>query len=422
MRKMKNSDIKWIGEIPEDWNIIRFQNLIKNSISGEVIDKSYWNEGEELLYTCQKTPMFSTFEKFPASKRTAENDLLLTRNATPYVFIPLVNSIYSNVVQKVTIDKRWDRRYVKYAIQLGADEQRVNGDTIPSYNMDVWKNIYICKIPLDSQIRIANFLDEKCSEIDALSADIQSQIKILEEYKKSIITEAVTKGLNPDVEMKDSGIEWIGMVPKHWKCVRLKHCLDKRTTSMRVGPFGTALSGSNIQDNGVWVYNQRCVLDKNFTTNDTFISEEKFRELKSFEVFEGDILITTRGSVGKVAVVPPTASKGVLHPCIIRFVPNKQLIDSKFIEYIFNNSDIVLNQILYKSNSTTIDVIYSYSLREVYLPIMPLSEQKEIIKYLDAKCTTLDAIIADKKAQLETLTEYKKSLIYEYVTGKKEVG
>ena len=137
MKQMKNSDIEWIGEIPFDWDLIKFKNLIEHSVSGEVIDKTYWNDGAELLYTCQKTPMQSTYNKFPNNKRTSKNDLLLTRNATPYVFIPVENSIYSNVVQKVTIKANWDKRYVRYAIQLGADEQRVNGDTIPSYNMEV---------------------------------------------------------------------------------------------------------------------------------------------------------------------------------------------------------------------------------------------------------------------------------------------
>jgi type I restriction enzyme S subunit len=244
----------------------------------------------------------------------------------------------------------------------------------------------------------------------------------LKAYKQSVITEAVTKGLNPNVPMKESGIEWIGQIPVHWEVCRLKDCLKNISNNLRVGPFGSTLSGNDICDFGeYWIYNQRCVLDNNFITNNSFITKDKYKELESFRVYPNDILITTRGSIGKIAIVPENAPIGIIHPCIIRFVINELMYNTQLLKYIFNESDFVLNQLRYQSNSTTIDVIYSYALRNITLPKIPISEQQSIADYLDTKCTEIDNLISIKQQKIKHLKEYKKSIIYEYVTGKKEV-
>ena len=174
---------------------------------------------------------------------------------------------------------------------------------------------------LSEQEKIASFLDRKCSEIDEMIALQEKVVEELKAYKQSVITEVVTKGLNPDVPMKDSGIEWIGEIPEHWELQKLKNCLARKNNNLRVGPFGSALSGNDIKEEGdYWIYNQRTVLDKNFSSNNSFITSEKYRELESFKVCANDVLITTRGSIGKIAVVPQNAPEGILHPCIIRFI------------------------------------------------------------------------------------------------------
>ena len=255
---------------------------------------------------------------------------------------------------------------------------------------------------------------------------IALQEQIIEElkaYKQSVITEAVTKGLNPNVPMRDSGIEWIGQIPEHWGVCRVKDCLQNTKNNLRVGPFGSALSGNDICDIGeYWIYNQRTVLDSNFSTNNSFVTKEKYYELESFKVFPNDILITTRGSIGKIAIVPSNAPVGILHPCIIRFVIDKSKYNSRLLKRIFNESDFVLKQLRYQSNSTTIEVIYSYTLRNITLPNIPIAEQQAIADYLDEKCANIDALIATKQQKIDSLKEYKKSIIYEYVTGKKEIA
>ena len=216
--------------------------------------------------------------------------------------------------------------------------------------------------------------------------------------------------------MKDSGIKCIGEIPEGWGVTKLKYVFKKNCTNLRVGPFGSALSGNDIKEEGNWIYNQRCVLDNNFSTNDSFIDDKKFNQLKAFAVNPGDILITTRGSIGKVAIVPDDAPKGILHPCIIKFVIDDNILNKKILKYLFNNTNVIQEQIKQKSNSTTIDVIYSYNLKEIVLPLPPLAEQQKIADFLDGKCSKIDALKKDIQSQLEILEQYKKSVITEAVT------
>lgn len=212
-------------------------------------------------------------------------------------------------------------------------------------------------------------------------------------------------------KMKNSGIEWIGEIPEDWEVTKLKYGIN----DIKVGPFGSALKGNDFTDEGFWVYNQRTVLDNNFEENDTFISEKKYQELSSFIVKPNDILITTRGSLGKMAIVPENAPKGILHPCIIKF-RNSRIIGKYFLKYIFNNSPIIESQINYLNNSTTIGALYSYTLKEFYIPLPSPETQKHIAKFLDAKCVKIDGLKSDIQKQIETLEQYKKSVITEAVT------
>lgn len=219
--------------------------------------------------------------------------------------------------------------------------------------------------------------------------------------------------------MKDSGIEWIGEVSNDVNFVPLKYLLsNKGLSAIKVGPFGSQLSGSDIlnEESDYWVYDQRTVLDKNFTKGNTFISEEKYKQMKSFQVEAGDILITTRGTIGRICRIPKNHAKGILHPCVIRF----RLDDDKYrydlLELIFNCSNIINRQLLYKNNATTIDVIYSNTLKNLYIPVWSLEKQKSIALFLNSQCTKIDSLIAIIQSEIDTLEQYKRSVITEAVT------
>ena len=218
-------------------------------------------------------------------------------------------------------------------------------------------------------------------------------------------------------QMKESGNKSIGSIPVSWNVIPLKYLYDNSNGSaVRVGPFGSALTSSDIVDSGIWIYNQKTIMNNDFSCNDTYVSKEKAQELSAFSVNPGDILVTTRGTVGRIAVVPEAAPQGVLHPCVIRFRIDEKKFNKDLLTLIFNDTDLVNKQIMDMSNSTTIEVLYSYSLKEIRVPVPTINEQNRIVDYLQTNCFIIDSIIEKQEAIIEKLKEYKLSVITEAVT------
>lgn len=443
--EMKPSGIGWIKYIPESWKTVKVKFLATEPetlfldgdwIESDVIEESgirYLTSGNvgAGFYKEQGSGHISekTFRDLHCLK-VVPGDLMISRLNEPIgraCIVPEGEPCYVVAVDNVILrpNKEYDRKFIMYAMNTDGYAEHGNmiarGATMSRVSRSQLGQFWLAFPNITEQRAIADYLDAQCAKIDSIIADIEKQIEILQKYKKSLITEVVTKGLDRSVPMKDCGIVWIGRIPAHWDLKRLKFMLENSAESMKVGPFGSALSGSDFTDEGKWVYNQRVVLDQNFSENTTFVSEEKFREMRSFAVYPGDILITTRGTIGKVAIVPKGASEGILHPCIIKFRIDKGMMMPELLQLIFNESDFVKDQFTLMSNATTIEVIYSYSLKNIILPVIPVNEQREIYDFLSEKCTIIDSVIAEKRNALSAITQHKKSLIYEYVTGKKRV-
>lgn len=438
--KMKPSGIHCIGLVPSNWDVepIKYRVDFYNGDRGENYPSKseitsdgipFINAGH-LVNGCLdiENMDFITPEKYRlmGGVKLKKDDILyclrgsLGKNAIMSIS---EGTVASSLVALRSI--RINPKFLFYSLNCHLEESQRNvwdnGTAQPNLSAENLGRFKICIPPVFEQKMITDYLDTQCAKIDSIVADIEKQIETLQKYKKSLITETVTKGLDRSVPMKDSGIVWIGKIPAHWDLKRLKFMLENSAESMKVGPFGSALSGSDFTDEGKWVYNQRVVLDQNFSENTTFVSDEKFREMRSFAVYPGDILITTRGTIGKVAIVPEGASEGILHPCIIKFRIDKGMMMPELLQLIFNESDFVKDQFTLMSNATTIEVIYSYSLKDIILPVIPVDEQREIYDFLSEKCTIIDSVIAEKRNALSAITQHKKSLIYEYVTGKKRV-
>lgn len=441
--KMKPSGIDWIGEIPCSWNIKRIKYLaqLKGRIGWQGLTSNEYTDAGPFLITGVdfsdgginwESCVHITEERWAEAPEIhiKNGDLLITKDGTVGKVAIVENlqekaSLNSGILLIKTSDE-YSKKFL-YWVLLSEEfwtwfrlKNAGNSTIIHLYQNDFAEFSYTFP-DITEQNAIADFLDKECAQIDSIAADLEKQIALLQQYKKSLITETVTKGLNKSVPMKDSGLEWLGKIPAHWNFKRLKFMLENSSDSMKVGPFGSALSGSDFTDEGKWVYNQRVVLDNNFSENTTFVSEEKFQEMRSFAVYPGDILITTRGTIGKVAIVPEGADEGILHPCIIKFRVDKEMIIPELLQLIFNESDFVKDQFTLMSNATTIEVIYSYSLKDILLPVIPADEQEKIYGYLSKKCIAIDGIISEKQKALATIIQHKKSLIYEYVIGKKRV-
>lgn len=416
-RKMKDSGIEWIGDIPEEWRILRNKynfNVHKNIVGAKFTQYQLLSLTKKGIKTIIDGEQKG---KVPASLTTYQivnkNDIVMCLFdldcsavfsgiskydgiiSPAYKCFECKNHLYPLYIDYYFMTVFVDRKYKRYAKNVRY-----------SLSEDEFLDLPIIIPPLPDQQRIADFLDEKCGEIDGLTADIEDQIKILEEYKKSVITEAVTKGLNPNIEMKDSGIEWIGDIPEHWMVDKIKYHLARNEPK---NPGGVQVLS---------VYREYGVIPKDSRNDNHNVTSEDTTKYKY--VKPGNLVINKmKAWQGSLAV---SEYEGIVSPAyfIYHFMDN--MFNKKYFHYLIRSC--------YKDEFRRI----SGGIREGQwdlpadgfaneLVLLPsIEEQNDIVFFIDHKCAEIDSIISSKKQQLETLAEYKKSLIYEYVTGKKEVA
>lgn len=410
MREMKDSGLKWLGKIPADWTLAKIGGLY--SIRNEkVSDKDYpplsvTNKGIlPQLETAAKTNdgdnrKLVRVGDFAINSRS---DRRGSCGISPYDgSVSLINIVMVPRKEMVPTYYEW----LFHTTQFGDENYRWGHGIVDDLWTTGWqdmKKITIPMPPLDEQRRIAKYLDAKCAEIDALAADIQTQIDTLEQYKRSVITETVTKGLNPDAEMKDSGIQWIGMMPAHWDCIRGKYILKYIQKPVR-------------DDDGVIT----CFRDGEVTLRsnrreDGFTMADKEIGYQGIDV--GDLVV--HGMDGFAGAIGISDSRGKASP-VLNVLDTKQ--NKRYIMYFLRSmaySDVFL-ALATGIRVRSCDLRWN-KLSELFYPIPPLEEQEAIVDYIDSILRRTDEVIAAKKEQFSTLEAYKKSLIYEYVTGKKEV-
>lgn len=399
---MKDSGIPWIGMIPSDWNVVRTKNVFacSKSLVGED-----WSHTQLLSLTTKgvkEVAIGSTSGKVPDSYETYQvvnkDDLVMClfdldcsavfsgvsnfhgMISPAYKVLKTLDG-YSPAFYGYWFDYIFDGRKYKY----------LSKNIRYSLTYDEFAALGIAAPPLPTQQRIADFLDRKCAEIDELAALQETMIAELKRYKQSVITEAVTKGLDPNVAMKDSGVEWIGEIPEGWEMRAIK-------------TMATLKSGSNI------------------TTND--IKEEKI----GFPVYGGNGLrgyYSEYSDEGNYALI---GRQGALcgninyahgkfwatDHCVVCYPK----VEFELIWFGETLRTMNLNQYSLSSAQPGLSV---ERIKEKLMPVPPLAEQRAIADYLDKKCAEIDELIAIKQQKIEALKEYKKSVIFEYVTGKKEV-
>ena len=407
---MKNSEIEWIGTVPVNWNYIKLKSYYDfekgRNAQKYTVDYIGKNEGIYPVYSGQ-----TENDGVMGLVNSYDYDIaecLFTTTVGAKVMTPKILRGRFCLSQNCLImkqKKECDNRYMYYYLHPLFDYEK---KSIPSYMQpslrveDLKKfGFYIPSI--QEQKSIANFLDQKCSDIDSLFADIQSQIDILEEYKKSVITEAVTKGLNPDVEMKDSSIEWVGLMPKHWSINKGKYFLRYLQKPVRE----TDEVVTCYRDGEVTLRSNR--REEGYTIS--------LKEIGYQGIDVGDLIVHSMdGFSGSIGI---SDSRGKASPVlnVLDTDNNKRYVMYYLRNMAYNGVFIALSTGI---RVRTCDTGWG-KLRELTYILPPKEEQDEIAKFIDNKLSEINTIIFDKKAQLETLAEYKKSLIYEYVTGKKGV-
>ena len=309
-------------------------------------------------------------------------------------------------------DDALNRGYFHYLLRsklYAAEFARISGGIrvgqwdLSAYNFE---NTMLLIPPLEEQGEIATFLDSQCSEIDAISADIQKEIEILEQYKRSVITEAVTKGLNPDVEMKDSGIEWVGNIPVHWDVRPLYYYFAERKKKNYLGQEQNLLSLS---------YGK--VIRKDINTSEGLLPDS----FNDYNIIEpGDIVLrlTDLQNDKRSLRTGLVKEHGIITSAYVTLKAAKEVVPEYF-HYLLHAYDVM--KVLYNMGNGVRQGLNYSELSKMHIVAPPLDEQKNIAARLDCVCKGIESIIASKKQQLAVIDSYKKSLIYEYVTGKKEV-
>lgn len=416
MREMKDSGIEWIGQIPKHWEVhpvyayfeegktknyrMQEQNLLSLSY-GRIIRKDINTNGGLLPAS------FNTYNVVEAGdiiirptdlqndKRSLRTGLVKEQG--------IITSAYIDLRPKDNVNSKY-YHYLLHSYDVIKVFYNMGNGVRQGLNFSEFAKLLLLEPTTVEQQQIADYLDTQCSEIDASAEDIQKEISLLEDYKKSVITEAVTKGLNPDVEMKDSGIEWIGQIPKHWEIIRIGYILgeiDRRSIT------GMEESLSVSQVLGVVPSSQIAVP----STASTMVGQKI--------VEPGELVLNKLKAHLGVCFV--SNYKGLVSPDYAVYKANEK-VKSKLLEYVFHTASCIWEFKKYITGvGQGLSRLYTKDLFRINVALPDMLEQQQIVSYLDTKCSEIDTLIADKKRQLDILADYKKSLIYEYVTGKKEV-
>jgi len=425
----RDSGIEWLGQIPAHWDINRLKwsvSLINDKVENGELDTPYL--GLENIESWTGRIIESDFrpEQEGASNSFRKDDVLFGK-LRPYL-AKAVHAQYHGICTSELMVLRPKKYWARYLFYYMLSRSTVNiidsstyGVKMPRANWQFIGNLPFLLPPLPEQQAIADFLDRETSRIDELIARKKRLIELLQEKRTALITRAVTKGLNPDAPMKDSGVEWLGQIPAHWEVKKIKHLVMHRPGAIKSGPFGSQILTSDMRGSDVKVYNQRNVVDQDLNAGEDYVTQEKYLELKAFTVYTGDILITTRGTIGRCAIVPKQAPLGILHPCLMRIQADIKKVSPNYLKIIIQDSILFYSQLQFFSNATTIDVVYTETLKNIRIPLPTTTEQQAIADFLDRETARIDGLISKINQAIEKLQEYRSALITAAVTGKIDV-
>lgn len=413
MREMKDSGIEWIGEIPADWAKTRIGNLFRFSSGDSLTNEEIQDEGLYKVYGANGPRGYYHH----------------TNIAGKHILIGRVGALCGNI--HVVDEPVWVTEHALIAEQISPGVltdfaarvfesmnlgQYSKASAQPVIASSVVQRLQIPIPPSLEQRRIADYLDRKCSQIDAIIAQQQEVIEKLKAYKLSVITEAVTKGLNPNVPTKDSGVEWIGEIPEHWKMVRLKFLLSHIIDC----PHETPIYSADGEYLVIRTADQD--LGKLRADGDMYrLDEREYQNrIRRMPLEKDDIVYGREGERWGLACLIPESNKYCLGQRMLQFRCKKESFLPRFAMWALNSWFVYLQGSVDTIGSTSPHVNIS-TVRNFLIPVPNVDEQQEIVEYVDKKMLQLNKEVEHREMLICKLDEYKKSLIYEVVTGKKEV-
>ena len=415
-REMKDSGIEWIGKIPENWEVKKLKycsSFIQAKYDSELGELPYIGLENIVSWNGNYIDTDSVYDRNQSLVFAADD--ILWGKLRPYlakVYHAPRNGCCSGEFCVIRVMDHLDKRYFWNLLITSEFVETVNrstyGTKMPRANADFIKNIKVPIPPVDEQERIACFLDSECSRIDAVIEKTRASIEEYKKLKQSVITEAVTKGIRPNRQMKDSGIEWVGDMPIEWESINPKALFSQRKEKAKAGERQLTAS----QQYGV-IYQDEYM---EVTGNKIVTVEKDFDILKHVEA--GDFVISMRSFQGGLEY---STNTGSISSAYVMLIPNLEKVYPWYYRWLLKSS-VYINALQSTTNMVRDGRAMRYAnFIKVRLFSVPLDEQKEIADYLDEKCAEMDTLIARKEQLLFEMENYKKSLIFEYVTGKKEV-
>lgn len=437
---MKDSGIEYIGKIPNTWKLIRMKDCsyMKGRIGWQGLTADeFIDEGPYLVtgtdFDNGRVDWNRSYhisekrynEATPIQLRV--DDLLVTKDGTigklAYIdYLPGKASLNSHLLVIRPLNNIFINKYLYWVLSSSIFEGYyklvANGSTMDSLSQEKIGEFKFYIPYIKEQELIADYLEKKCSEIDGIISKIEKQIEKLNDYKKSLIHECVTKGLNKNVEFKESGVNWIGHIPENWSVNKIKYLATEKDTIFIDGDW---IESDVICDEGIRYLTTGNVGAGFFKVQgDSYISQKTFNNLHCLNVVPGDLMISRLNEpIARACLVPDDEDRYVVAVDNVILRPNSD-IDKKYLMYVMN-SDGYSSLANITARGSTMSRISRTQLGQFFVPIPTYDEQKLIANYLDRQCEKINAIISKKQKQLLDIKQYKSSLIYEYVTGKKRV-
>lgn len=428
----KDSGIDWMGDVPENWKKTKVSRIFSNIGSGGTPssrnNKYYENGSVNWINTGD---LNDSYLKRTKNKITLE----ALKNLTTLKIYPensLVIAMYGATIGKLAITTiqaatnqaccvmnnplNTSIKFMYYWF-LTSREDIINsssGGGQPNISQSLIRalNVFLPE-SLEEQDKIVRFLDNKTSEITTLISGKEYLIKLLEEKRQATITEIVTKGLDPNVKMKDSGIEWIGEMPEHWKVKKVKY-----TTYVKGRIGWQGLRSDEFTDVGPHLVTGTDFEKGEINWDNCYrISDRRYNEAPEIQLKENDVLITKDGTIGKIAIVRGKPKKAILNSGVFVTRPYRDEYDAEYFYWLLN-SNVFIDFIDLMSSGSTVRHLYQNVFENLSFPLPSKSEQEEIINRLSEITGEIDEIISAIRSQVIKIKEYRESLIYEAVTGK----
>jgi type I restriction enzyme S subunit len=430
----KESGVEWLGDVPEHWEVWKLSHAFEQIGSGTTPKSDATEYYESGTIAWVNTGDLNDGELFDCEKKVTELALKDCSSLKVFPKNSLVIAMYGATIGKLallrfeaTVNQACcvfcdgsliQSKFLFYSF-IGVRQHIVSlatGGGQPNISQDILRSLKLSAPKKTEQQQIANFLDHETAKIDTLIEKQRRLIELLKEKRQAVISHAVTKGLNPNAPMKDSGVEWLGEVPEHWVIAQLKF----NTMEMQTGPFGSQLHAEDYIDDGIPLINPAHMIDGKITPDSKVsVDTETWQRLKRHQLFEGDLIFARRGELGRCAIVTKEQEGWLCGTGSLKAKLNNRLISD--YAYLLITSEGVVSELSLESKGSTMDNLNTETIGRVRLPVPPVNEQLEVLSYANEVACKFRNLIEKATSAINLMQERRTALISAAVTGKIDV-